>query len=94
MVTLMPIKMIPVPKSTATTSGSGEKLTTKLPALAGKENQNPGKVKFKTVAHEKIGDKCTFCPDEYQQTIINMLEHYYCAHPLIPGYLHPTPAGI
>lgn len=23
-----------------------------------------------------------------------MVERHFCAHPLIPGYCHPTPAGI
>lgn len=93
-VTLTPIKTIPIPQSTATTSGSGEKLMIKLPAKTGKENQNPGKMKFETVTHEEIDNKHTFCPDEYQQPIINMLEHHYCTYLLIPCYSHPTPAGI
>jgi hypothetical protein len=31
----------------------------------------------------------TFCPALYHDTIINMMERHYCAHPLIPGYSPP-----
>ena len=36
----------------------------------------------------------TFCPLELRETIVNMMERHYCAHPLIPGYSHPSPQGI
>ena len=36
----------------------------------------------------------TFCPALYHDTIINMMEKHYCAHPLIPGYGRPHAAGI
>ena len=35
-----------------------------------------------------------FCPKEHCEPIIAMLEAHLCAHPLIPGYLHPIPKGI
>jgi hypothetical protein len=31
----------------------------------------------------------TFCPALYRDTIINMMERHYCAHPSIPGYSPP-----
>jgi hypothetical protein len=31
----------------------------------------------------------TFCPPLYRDTIINMMERHYCAHPLIPGSCAP-----
>jgi hypothetical protein len=36
----------------------------------------------------------TFCPMEHCDTVINMMEHHFCTHPLIPGYSAPTPEGI
>ncbi|KAF8238100.1 hypothetical protein L208DRAFT_1243897 [Tricholoma matsutake] len=36
----------------------------------------------------------TFCPLELHANIINMMERHFCAHPLIPGYLAPSPDGI
>jgi hypothetical protein len=36
----------------------------------------------------------TFCPPENRLPILDMMETHYCAHPLIPGYSHPSPAGI
>ncbi|KAJ7909714.1 hypothetical protein B0H13DRAFT_2330063 [Mycena leptocephala] len=36
----------------------------------------------------------TFCPAAYREPIIAMMEKHYCAHPLLPGYAHPSPEGI
>ncbi|KAJ6587834.1 hypothetical protein B0H10DRAFT_2233881 [Mycena sp. CBHHK59/15] len=33
----------------------------------------------------------TFCPAAYHEPIITMMEKHYCAHPLLPGYAHPSP---
>jgi hypothetical protein len=35
-----------------------------------------------------------FCPAKYHEPIIHMMEKHYYAHPLIPGYAHPSPEGI
>ncbi|KAF5345219.1 hypothetical protein D9757_015315 [Collybiopsis confluens] len=40
------------------------------------------------------GSRRTFCAPEYRQDIVNLMERHYCAHPLIPGYSHPSSAGI
>jgi hypothetical protein len=71
------------------------RLTIKLPASAEKENYKPEAAKSDSadvMTDEK--QRRTFCAAEYQQTIINMIERHYCAHPLIPGYSHPSPEGI
>ncbi|KAJ7934879.1 hypothetical protein B0H13DRAFT_2481333, partial [Mycena leptocephala] len=36
----------------------------------------------------------TFCPAGYRVPIVSMLEKHYCAHPLLPGYAHPSAEGI
>jgi len=36
----------------------------------------------------------TFCRKEFWEDIIYLMEQHLCAHPLIPGYAHPSPAGI
>jgi hypothetical protein len=36
----------------------------------------------------------TFCPDELQSQVIEMMERHLCAHLLIPGYSAPLPEGI
>ncbi|KAJ6614377.1 hypothetical protein B0H10DRAFT_1803689 [Mycena sp. CBHHK59/15] len=36
----------------------------------------------------------TFCPASYREPIVAMMEKHYCAHPLLPGYAHPSPEGI
>jgi hypothetical protein len=43
---------------------------------------------------EEVDARRTFCPLENRQPIIDMMENHYCAHPLIPGYSHPSAAGI
>ena len=39
-------------------------------------------------------EKHKFCPEELRGTIVDMLESHFCAHPLIPGYSHPSAEGI
>ncbi|ESK85102.1 hypothetical protein Moror_3617 [Moniliophthora roreri MCA 2997] len=39
-------------------------------------------------------ERCTFCPLELQEGIVNMMENHLCAHPLIPGYSAPSKDGI
>jgi hypothetical protein len=39
-------------------------------------------------------DRRTFCAATHRDTIINMIEQHYCAHPLIPGYAAPDPGAI
>jgi len=36
----------------------------------------------------------TFCLTYLHDAIIAMVEHHFCAHPLIPGYSAPTELGI
>ncbi|KAF7358846.1 SWIM-type domain-containing protein [Mycena sanguinolenta] len=36
----------------------------------------------------------TFCPADYRERIVSMMEKHYCAHPLLPGYAHPSAEGI
>jgi hypothetical protein len=43
---------------------------------------------------ELTNGRHTFCPIEHRTTVIEMMEHHFCAHPLIPGYSAPNPAGI
>ncbi|KAG0694190.1 hypothetical protein DFH29DRAFT_985319 [Suillus ampliporus] len=44
----------------------------------------------------QLGDieRRTFCPSELREHVIEMMEQHFCAHPLIPGYSHPSAAGI
>jgi hypothetical protein len=56
---------------------------------------------FQIAAKEEHGDleaektiRHTFCPDELQGQVIDMMERHLCAHPLIPGYSAPSPEGI
>jgi hypothetical protein len=35
-----------------------------------------------------------FCPDHFRKPLEEMMERHFCAHPLIPGYSHPSPEGI
>jgi hypothetical protein len=81
---------ISIPQNQETSS---HKLTIRLPAVSDKENHRPEP--NKGVDNNVSKDtKRTFCPVEYRQPIIDMMERHYCAHPLIPGYSSPTPEGI
>jgi hypothetical protein len=43
---------------------------------------------------ESTNERHTFCLVDLRLDVINMMEHHFCAHPLIPGYSAPTPEGI
>lgn len=45
-------------------------------------------------SREEESTRQTFCPPEHRQSILDMLEQHYCAHPAIPGYAAPNPAAI
>jgi hypothetical protein len=42
----------------------------------------------------KKNSRHTFCPSIYREPILTMMEKHYCAHPLLPGYAHPSDEGI
>ena len=66
------------------------KFTIKLPA----RNQNQADDADQLITIQAIATTHTFCPAEHQDTIIGLLERHFCAHPLIPGYSHPSAQGI
>ena len=43
---------------------------------------------------ERKRDRRTFCPPEYRDAILTMMDQHYCAHPLIPGHCAPNAAAI
>jgi len=88
-----PITEIP----TSTNSLRPQKLVIKLPANYTTSNDNQPTKGNKSDQMNMVdvkSERRTFCPEEHRQPIINMVERHFCAHPLIPGYCHPTPAGI
>ncbi|KAG6863348.1 hypothetical protein C0991_006561, partial [Blastosporella zonata] len=57
------------------------------------ENQNP-KGSHDESDEDKKNTRHTFCPNDYRQHVIQMMEKHYCAHPLLPGYSAPRAEGI
>jgi hypothetical protein len=43
---------------------------------------------------DNVDVRAIFCPEEYRDAIVAMMEKHFCAHPLIPGYCKPSPEGI
>lgn len=41
-----------------------------------------------------ISSRRSFCIKEHREPILEMVNHHYCAHPLIPGYAKPTKEAI
>ncbi|KAF7793917.1 hypothetical protein EIP86_005039 [Pleurotus ostreatoroseus] len=75
-----------------------ERLTIRLPAAAVQAavasatvDKNSGVTESD---NETIAETRTFCPAEHREHIINLMERHLCAHPLIPGYSHPSKEGI
>ncbi|KAJ7728356.1 hypothetical protein B0H16DRAFT_1470528 [Mycena metata] len=69
------------------------------PALTDVTNLPP--VETNTVAapamdidNTEEGDNRVFCPADLRESIIMSMERHLNAHPLIPGYCHPSPASI
>jgi hypothetical protein len=64
------------------------KLVIRLPA------PNPLKEDQTEDSEKQERNRRTFCPPEYRERILRMMERHYCAHPLIPGYSAPSPVAI
>jgi hypothetical protein len=90
--TMPHLEPIPAPKVTAPNTSVGERLVIKLKPLAGTGGSSTGVLK-QDVSTETAGRQ-EFCPEELRKPIIDMVETHFCAHPLIPGYSHPSPEGI
>lgn len=62
----------------------------KRPSSLGKEKR------VGDVPNNQTTDGAThmFCPTEFREGIINMMEKHLCAHPSIPGRCHPSAEGI
>lgn len=69
---------LPAAQPTTTTPGSEEAIDKEVSTDEG----------------NKTGSRRTFCPAEYRETIIDMMEKHYCAHPSIPGYAAPDGGAI
>ncbi|KAJ7621731.1 hypothetical protein DFH06DRAFT_1273581 [Mycena polygramma] len=62
-----------------------------------KPTRNPDAADPATDGEEEEAEKKsrrTFCPAAYRDSIESMMNKHYCAHPLLPGYAHPSPEGI
>ncbi|KAJ7182122.1 hypothetical protein C8R46DRAFT_885355 [Mycena filopes] len=67
------------------------------PGNTAKENIPPGgsgKLTIKIPARPDEEEERVFCPSDLRQRVIDLMETHFCAHPLIPGYAPPNPAGI
>ena len=75
-------------------SANSMKLTIRIPAHS--STCSPGQVTEDEpdADEETMAGRRTFCPLEHRDTIVEMMERHFCAHPLIPGYSTPTPEGI
>ena len=56
-------------------------------------NSSRARPKPEDVSDEE-DERRVFCPKEHRGPIMNMMEAHLCAHPLIPGYSHPSHEGI
>ncbi|KAF7333854.1 SWIM-type domain-containing protein [Mycena venus] len=63
------------------------------PELCAENNMSTTMEVDKENDNEENG-KRTFCPSEFREPIITSMERHLNAHPLIPGYSHPSPEGI
>jgi hypothetical protein len=83
--------MTPVAHTVYTGHGGANKENPKLTIRVPTKAINPATV---TQLSPVEKEKRTFCPAELRDDIVSMMEQHLCAHPLIPGYAHPSPVGI
>ncbi|KIN93911.1 hypothetical protein M404DRAFT_17256 [Pisolithus tinctorius Marx 270] len=77
-------------------------ITTKLGISSDKSITGTGRVisntkltiKVKAPKQLESTPSQAFCPTDLHETVAVMIENHFCAHPFIPGYSHPSPAGI
>jgi hypothetical protein len=70
------------------------KLVIRIPALSTIRETGPVADGEPDADEETTPERHTFCPIEHCTTVVEIMEHHFCAHPLIPGYSAPTPEGI
>ena len=88
-----PVASPPDALAVTTHSANTAKLTIRIPAPSTCDSElrnDDGSDADEEIA---VGRR-TFCPLEQRDTIVEMMERHFCAHPLIPGYSAPTPEGI
>ncbi len=79
---------LPIPASQSTQQ---LKLTIRIPGLSSRNHHVEPEDESED---DTANGQRTFCPIEYCDTIVSMMERHFCAHPLIPGYSAPIPEGI
>lgn len=82
----------PIPPEKSTPQATG--FIIRIPALRPDAPLQPGSLEDDEEKESEKRDRRTFCPVEYRDAILVMMEQHYCAHPLIPGHCAPTPAAI
>ena len=64
-----------------------------LPTVVNNAHNKPSEEEASDEETER-SSRHTFCPAEHTNTVINMMEKHYCAHPSIPGYAAPNGSSI
>ncbi|KAJ7479127.1 hypothetical protein FB451DRAFT_1450936 [Mycena latifolia] len=54
----------------------------------------PARTNVETTTSSRESETHVFCPADCRKDVITLMETHFCAHPLIPGYAPPNPAGI
>ena len=75
-------------------STDATKLTIRIPAPSTVREANLCNENESDADEEITAGRHTFCPLEYCDAIVDMMEWHFCEHPFIPGYSTPTPEGI
>ena len=88
-----PVTSHPDAPAVSTHSASTAKLTIRIPAPSTRDSDLQNEDGPDTDEEIAVGRR-TFCPLEHRDTIVEMMERHFYAHPLIPGYSAPTPEGI
>lgn len=87
---------VPLPSHPQAVTGSS--LAASRPRRKGsstteKENQSADEDETGDGEDDEEG-RHTFCPAVYRESIVDMMEKHYCAHPMIPGYAAPDASAI
>ncbi|KAJ7774147.1 hypothetical protein DFH07DRAFT_988137 [Mycena maculata] len=106
-ITIRPQPLTPAPvdgvagaasRSSASVASKSEHLRENVEDAAGRESEDlMGEADESESEPEEEQEEIprrTFCPADSRDPILSMMEKHFCAHPLLPGYAHPSPEGI
>ena len=82
------------PRLTGGDTANTTKFTIRIPPSLAICNSGPVTEDGSDPEEDITTGRRTFCPVELRDSVVEMMERHFCAHPLIPGYSFPSARNI